>query len=307
LSSFQLEWLGGARLSPQYACITNLSPDHLNRHGTMEAYAAAKAQIFRHQGRDGVVALNANDALLRRMGQELNAVAWFAGAWNPQDAFVPERIAYWGDEMLIWQTQFGKLREQIVCTAEVLLPGRHNLENIAAAAAMCSMVGVEQACIRAAVRSFSGVEHRLEPVRELDGVRYINDTAATNPVASIAALESFESPIVLLAGGADKQLELSAFARRIAERAKALVLLAGSATARLQHELNIQNSIPVLGPYDDFAQALETARGLAEAGDVVLLSPGCASFGMFRNEFHRGEEFRRLVLALNGRDSETQR
>jgi UDP-N-acetylmuramoylalanine--D-glutamate ligase len=188
--------------------------------------------------------------------------------------------------------------------ADLQLPGAHNLSNAMVAAALARSFGVEPAAIRAAIRRFAGVEHRLEEVRELDGVRYINDTAATAPEATIAALRSFAAPIVLIAGGADKALPFDELALLVVERVKALVLLAGTATPRLQAALrnaSVASGRPltVVGPFDDFAQAIAAARALAAAGDVVLLSPGCASFGMFRNEFHRGEEFRRIVNQLS--------
>jgi UDP-N-acetylmuramoylalanine--D-glutamate ligase len=179
------------------------------------------------------------------------------------------------------------------------------------------------------------VEHRLETVRELDSVRYVNDTAATAPEAAIAALHSFDRPLVLIAGGADKNLPFHELAAAMRARARAVVLLNGTATPKLLEALRAtederprtkdqgrvaelqspttaggqgSNEIGqfaafgpssfVFGPYDDFEQAVRAARGLAQPGDVVLLSPGCASFGMFRNEFHRGEEFRRIVSEL---------
>ncbi|HEU5101912.1 MAG TPA: cyanophycin synthetase, partial [Roseiflexaceae bacterium] len=202
--------------------------------------------------------------------------------------------------------------ERVLELEEIGLPGQHNRANVAAAAALAKAFGVSNRHIRNAIRGFTGVEHRLEFVRELDGVRYINDTAATAPEAAIAALRSFDRPIVLLAGGADKQLPFEDLAREIALRAKAVVLLQGTATPKLQSAVGSEQStaldllptadrrLPtVVGPYDDFAQAIEAARALASPGDVVLLSPGCASFGMFRNEFHRGEEFRRIVNELS--------
>jgi len=143
-------------------------------------------------------------------------------------------------------------------------------------------------------------------VRELDGVTYVNDTTATNPAAALAALDAISTPLVLIAGGADKELDFSLLGPAIARRAKAVVLLQGSATGRLVAAIG-QGLAPILGqrpplvvssPYDDFAEAIRTARELAAPGDTVLLSPGCASFGMFRNEFHRGDEFRRIVSEL---------
>jgi UDP-N-acetylmuramoylalanine--D-glutamate ligase len=321
LSSFALEGLGEAKLSPQYACITNLSPDHLDRYGTMAAYAEAKAQIFLHQNERDIAVRNYNDGSAHLGERAAGAFVWFLGVdAASHEAFsdLPMPIAYWQHDQLIWRHSLDQYEG--ICSAEdVQLTGEHNRANIAAAAALAKSFGVETRHIRNAIHNFTGVEHRLEFVRELDGVRYINDTAATAPDAAIAALRSFTQPIVLIAGGADKNLPFDAFAREIAQRVKAVVLLQGTATAKLLQALNDEgrrtkderrpttddrrptthNELSfVNGPFDDFAYAIRTARELAEPGDIVLLSPGCASFGMFRNEFHRGEEFRRIVKEL---------
>ncbi|MCS6880610.1 MAG: UDP-N-acetylmuramoyl-L-alanine--D-glutamate ligase [Oscillochloridaceae bacterium] len=318
LSSFQLERLGAAGLSPPYALVTNLSPDHLNWHGSMEAYAAAKRQIYWHQTADGVVALNgADDASVEyfpppdpggRLIQVCAGPAWSGAACRyPRSSRRPAATVVLRDDQVIWDDPDGAFGppsppggEALFARDEVRLPGAHNLANAMMAAALARAFGVAAASLRAALRGFGGVEHRLELVRELDGVRYVNDTTATNPAAALAALETIAPPVVLIAGGADKQLEFAALGAAIARRVRALVLLEGSATPRLLEAVRAAASDPPLiaGPYDDFATAIQTARSLAAPGDTVLLSPGCASFGMFRNEFHRGEEFRRLVGEL---------
>lgn len=293
LSSFQLERLGAAGLSPRYALITNLSPDHLNWHGSMEAYANAKAQIFAHQGADGVVVLGVGGWGLG-VGRRGRTIFFDARPGADAEARVT------GDGRLV----LGE--ETLAHVDDIRLPGAHNRANALAAAALARSFGVAPAQIAAALRDFRGVEDRLELVRELDGVRYVNDTTATNPAAAIAGLAATETPVVLIAGGADKQLEFDELGAAIAQRVKALVLLEGSATGRLlaavgDHYAPMPGTRPLLemaGIYDDFERAIRAARGLAAPGDTVLLSPGCASFGMFRNEFHRGEEFRRIVSEL---------
>lgn len=304
LSSFVLEGLGEAGLSPTIACITTIAPDHLDRHGTMEAYIRAKEEIWRHQRPGDTIVLSADSSLMREMAvveQRPGDVVWFAGA---NDVRCPEgkRGAFWRGDELIWHDRAdgGHATHTVICTRDdVRLPGVHNLANIAAAAAAACAFGVAPERVRCAVRTFTGVEHRLEFVRELDGVRYINDTAATAPEAAIAALRTFDAPIVLIAGGADKNLPFDALAREIAQRARAVVLLQGSATPKLLEALHVMGAgVDILGPCDDFEQALASARRIAEPGDIVLLSPGCASFGMFRNEFHRGEAFRRIVQSF---------
>jgi UDP-N-acetylmuramoylalanine--D-glutamate ligase len=343
LSSWQLEGLGEAQLSPQYACYVNLHPDHLDRYGSMQAYAEAKEQIFLHQREADVAVFNSRLVEYSDLytGPERGWQFWKTPArkiwffntlvgdldieteefypgqhFDQRDGFIG-----WANDTLVWEPPAsetgGQHVEQVICTrSDVQLYGEHNLTNIAAAAALAKAFGVTNEHVRSAIRTFAGVEHRLEFVGELDGVRYVNDTAATAPEAAIAALHSFDRPIVLIVGGADKDLPLDKLARAMVERAKAVVLLEGTATAKLLAALQasddrrqtiddssspsiLDRQSAIVGPYGDFTQAISSARKLAEPGDIVLLSPGCASFGMFRNEFHRGEEFRRIVNGFN--------
>jgi UDP-N-acetylmuramoylalanine--D-glutamate ligase len=321
LSSWQLEGLGEAKLSPKYACVTNISPDHLDRYGSMEAYAEAKKHILAHQQPGDVVVLNYDDQLQYEWAADAPGdVVWFARRQEDYDLHDRPLMIY-GETGVLWLDASlphdqPMLIERVIEPEEIGLPGQHNRANVGAAAALAKSFGISNEQIRNATRNFTGVEHRLEFVREIDGVRYVNDTAATAPEAAIAALRSFDRPIVLIAGGADKNLPFDDLAREIVLRAKAVVLLNGTATPKLTEALSTtddrrpttdhshtsvvsgQWSVVVAGPLGDFAEAIELARGLAVPGDVVLLSPGCASFGMFRNEFHRGEEFRRIVHQL---------
>lgn len=310
LSSFQLVGLGEAGISPHYAAITNFSPDHLNYHRTMQAYAEAKQQIFLHQYQQTEAGISgAGTAILPtdlldtfypptvaalRPASSLQTLDATPGA--TADCRIDRQGTLW------WHT------EPVLELGDIRIPGQHNIANVLVAVALARSYGVPQPVVQQAVRQFRGVEHRLELVRELDQVRYINDTTATNPVAAQAALHSFDAPIILLAGGAAKGLDTAAFAADIVRRAQAVVLLAGSATPQLQAEIAAAqqqqgSSMAVVGPFAVFEDAVRTARELAPAGGVVLLAPGCASFGMFRNEFHRGEEFRRIVAALEQHDS----
>lgn len=307
LSSWQLEGLGEAGLSPHFACFLNLSPDHLDRYGGMEEYAEAKAQIFLHQRPDDVVVLNADDPLVRSMAARAPAaVVWFR---TPHEDVMGEQGApdgaatamLWRGDELVWQQ--GDAAETVCSKADLRLRGHHNQANVAAAAALAKSFGVETEHIRNAIQNFTGVPDRMEDVRTVDGVRYINDTTATAPAATIAAVQSLDVPIVVIAGGADKQLAFEELAGVLATRAKAIVLLQGSATPKLQAALatatvGMGEPPAVVGPFDALAPAVEAARGLAEPHEAVLLSPGCASFGMFKNEFDRGEQFRAVVGAL---------
>jgi UDP-N-acetylmuramoylalanine--D-glutamate ligase len=322
LSSWQLEGLGEAGLSPRYAAFLNLSPDHLDRYGSMQDYAEAKAQIFLHQTHDDVLVLNTGDESSRAMAARApGRVVWFAGPQTDDSSLFDRGAtgAGWRGESLIWQD--ADRHESICERADVQLRGDHNLANVAAAAALAKSFGVATHNICSAIRAFSGAPDRMELVGEIDGVRYINDTTATAPAAAIAALQSVESPAIVIAGGADKRLDFKSFARALIDRAKAIVLLDGSATPKLRAALASRGAgeqerkgtarpdlpgspapvlpgaqvPPVIGPFDALESAVAAARELARPGDVVLLSPGCASFGMFRNEFDRGEQFRRIV------------
>nr|WP_044201025.1 UDP-N-acetylmuramoyl-L-alanine--D-glutamate ligase [Oscillochloris trichoides] len=295
LSSFQLERLGAVGLSPRFSLITNLSGDHINWHGSFGAYAQAKTQIFAHQGADGVVVLPAAD------------VGPASQIWPLAGGYVGRMIAYDaspGATSAAHIDASGNLRLEAMTLAhcdDIHLAGLHNRSNALAAAALAYSFGISPGQIARALCSFVGVEHRLERVRELAGVVYVNDTTATNPAATLAALEALTTPIILIAGGADKELAFADLGAAIARRVKALVLLDGTATPHVQAavaQAGLLDPHAIHGPYAEFAQAIDVARGLAEPGETVLLSPGCASFGMFRNEFHRGEEFRRIVQAL---------
>lgn len=310
LSSWQLEGLGDAQMSPPFACITNISPDHLDRYGSMEDYAEAKAQIFLHQRPDDITVLSASDPILRAMAVRVpGEVVWFDQGtdWSEADTLEPLRIAYWENNTLFWhdhtRSSSDRWHKEEICTqGDVQIAGQHNLTNIAAAVALAKVYGVETEHIRAAIRQFKGVPDRLESIAELEGVRYINDTTATTPTAAAAAVRSFTDPTIVIAGGADKNLEFGPFVEALTQRAKVVVLLSGTATPKLQNALEdmaqqSERRPSIVGPVGSMQEALDAARDLAESGDVVLLSPGCASFGMFRNEFDRGEQFRQIVRA----------
>lgn len=305
LSSWQLEGLGEAGLSPQYAAVTNISPDHLDRYGSMEEYIEAKRQIIVHQSLQDVAVLNADDPVVRGFAEKAPGRVWWfsteeADVCDPALEAAQGPSLRWGIDGTLYE--WVSCRHHPICTLrDTQLRGRHNLANIAAAAALARAYGASRAAIRAALREFPGVEHRMELVRELAGVRFINDSAATTPTAAAATLDAIKGPVVLIAGGADKRLSFAPLVEALRQKSnlRALVLLDGTATPRLVSELGpLGGRIPMLGPYDDFAAAVRAAREAAQEGDTVLLSPGCASFGMFRNEFHRGEEFRRLVGEL---------
>ena len=265
LSSFQLEGLEIIETSPRAALLTNLMTDHLNRYGSLAAYLDAKKHIYRHQDTDGILALNRDDQTLRSLASE-----------------APGFLVWYGADDDVPGAEGARLR------------GRHNRANMAGAAALAAALGVGREAIARAVRDFPGVPYRQELIRELDGVQYVNDTAATTPDAAIAALEVMDRPVVLIAGGADKELEFAGLeeaVRRLEARIRAVVLLDGSATPKMAEVFGEKAA----GPFTELRAAVEWAREEARPGDVVLLSPGCASFGMFRNEFDRGDQFNEIV------------
>ncbi len=293
LSSWQLEGLVRHKTSPHIAAITNISPDHLNRYRDLDDYAESKAVIFRYQRPSDFVVANLDDQILTHLVRRaVSRVVW-TSARGPL-----ERGAFRDGSALVWRSN-GE-RHKIMDVRELSLQGAHNVENALTAIALGSIWGATPEQIAAGLAGMPAVEHRQELVRELDGVQYVNDTTATAPAATLAALESYAGRgIVLIAGGSDKALDLTAMAREIVAHVKHLVLLQGTATDKLASAVQgAGGQALIAGRYDNLESAVERARALARSGDVVLLSPGCASFGMFTNEFERGGEFKRIVNQL---------
>lgn len=271
LSSWQLEGLGWDKISPHVAVVTNIYPDHLNRYQNMADYIADKKLIFKNQTEKDFLVLNQDDKIVAGLAREAKSkVLWFKRA----------------DWPISWPLK---------------ILGEHNRENAAAAYAVGKLLGVDEQIIKKALGDFGGVPHRLEVVCELDGVTYVDDSTSTMPVAGIMALKAYEGkPIILIAGGNSKNLDLTEFAKEIVERVKAVVLLGGTATKELESGIkNYESGSKILGKFNDFGEAVSAARNFAKPGDIVLLSPGCTSFGMFKNEFDRGEKFKKIVLSLN--------
>ncbi len=288
LGNFMLEGLHTVRRSPHLAIFTNLLPDHLNAYDSMADYGEAKSSIFRYQGPDDVALFNADNTYTRRYAGEAPA----GGVWlySPAAGRAHERDDPAHERAFAY-------------ASDIRLRGGHNVGNVQAATLAAELVGVDPEVIHAAVRSFAGVPHRLEVVRVLDGVTYVNDSASTAPVAGVAALRSFEEPIVLIAGGNSKDLDASEYAEAVAARVKRVALLKGNATEAFAGEIRaaaerLGRSDPIAGVYDELGAALDVARAAAQPGDAVLLSPGFTSFGMFLNEFDRGDRFRALVQGL---------
>ena len=290
LSSWQLEGLEPHRRSPHVGVITNISEDHLNRYPSLAAYAQAKATVVRWQTSGDVAVLNRDDVIVAGfVGEGRGQVAWFSRRQPVDGVFLD------GSQIVLnWRGRNAVLCER----SDIRVPGEHNVENVLAACAAAIAWGADPDIVRTGVRQFAGAEHRLEYVREIAGVTLYNDSAATAPAATMAALGAFAGPVVLIAGGADKNLDFAELGRAISGRVKALVLLDGTATDKLALSVETAGGTRIAGRYDNIDDAVRKAFALAAAGDVVVLSPGCASFGMFANEFERGEQYKRAVRSL---------
>lgn len=270
LSSWQLQGFHDEGISPGVSVFTNVYPDHLNRYSGMEEYIHDKKAIYRYQKGSDFCVFNGDQPETLALAEEAPAGKLFFSVEDvPQD----------------WA---------------IKLPGRHNLENVAAAVVLCRRLGVPEKVIREVCEAFTGVEHRLQWLGEKNGVGFINDSTSTTPVAGLAALNAMgDRRVLLIAGGADKNLDLSAFSEAAACRSHRIALLRGQATAALERGIKEAGAEhKIAGIFDDLRSAVFRLFEDAEPGDVVLLSPGCASFGMFRNEFHRGDTFINIVSEI---------
>jgi UDP-N-acetylmuramoylalanine--D-glutamate ligase len=285
LSSFQLEiW----QQSPPVAAVLNITPNHLDRHKTMRAYAEAKANILRYQSETAVAVLSADDPGSFSLHDRVRGRLRLFSAVQPvaDGAFVYNGRIYLRD---------GE-REEVVCTLDdIQLRGDHNVRNVLAAITLADSVGIERKAMRRAIRTFHGVEHRLEQVAVSHGVTYINDSIATAPERALAALNAFEEPLILLAGGRDKDMVWQEWAAQVASRVRHTILF-GQLAPQLA-ELLMAVSAPFT-QVDNLAEAVEVARKTAVAGDVVLLSPGGTSYDAYQDFAERGEHFRELVGEL---------
>jgi UDP-N-acetylmuramoylalanine--D-glutamate ligase len=296
LSSWRLSALARIKRSPHIAVLTNIYPDHLNYYQTMEAYVADKKNILAFQQAKDVLVANFDDATVRMLAQDAaGTIIWFSQGGEIDGDGV------WVRDESIWMRKQGEEKE-LLPLAQIPLAGGHNIANVLAAVAATLAAGLTWQQIVAGIRSFPGVPHRLEYVRERNDVRYYNDTAATIPEAAIAALRAFSDPVILIAGGSDKRLEFQALAEEILTRSKDVIFFKGEATDKLLQ--GIKACLPenekkrVFEVVETMEAAVALASGKAVSGDVVLLSPGAASFGIFKNEFDRGEQFCKAVRAL---------
>jgi UDP-N-acetylmuramoylalanine--D-glutamate ligase len=286
LSSFQLELTDKFR--PNIGVFLNLTPDHLDRHKTLQAYAAAKARIFAKQTELDAAVLNADDAPTVALAPKTPQVFWFSRK-KPVD----QGACVCGEDVVI--VHHGK-EEFVMKVTEIPLAGAHNLENVLAAATAARLAEVDAATIGKAVKSFSGVEHRLEFVAEVGGVRYFNDSKATNVDATLKALDAFPGRVLIILGGKDKGSDYTVLQKPLREKA-ILALLIGAAADKIEQQIAGSVAIERAGTLQ---HAVEAASQAAKSGDVVLLAPACASFDQFQSYEHRGQVFKALVYGLRG-------
>ncbi len=331
LSSFQLHRLAWIRRSPGLAVVTNLSPNHLDWHGTFDAYEQSKRHIVHYQSPEDMVVLNADDERLRKWASFCpGRVAWFSMEGPVETG------CYVRDGQVVFRdgagerdgsgargaskaggvsAERGPAAERAICPVDALrLPGPHNLANLLAAVTAACLGGIPPSVIRSTVEAFRGVEHRLEEVAVLDGVGYYNDSACTTPASTVTALRAFDGPVVLIAGGYDKGTAFDDMAEEIVRRARAVVLIgatadaietaigeaggAGTADVDPADVYTDAAKPPVIARAETLDDAVWKSAGLARPGDVVVLSPACASYDMFTNFEERGQRFKEAVAAL---------
>ena len=291
LSSFQLELIETFR--PNISVFLNLTPDHLDRHHTIEEYGAAKARIFENQTEGDSAVLNADDPASTPYAPTKPQVYWFSRKQRvAQGAFVRDNQIVFrqnGEEIAVLKLQ------------EIPLVGGHNVENVLAVVTTTRIAGANPAAIAKGVRSFAGVEHRLEFVAEVGGVRYFNDSKATNVDATLKALDAFPGRILIILGGKDKGSDYTVLRKPLREKA-ILALLIGAAADKIEKQ--IEGSVAIEGA-GTIERAVEIASHAARPGDVVLLAPACASFDQFQNFEHRGRVFKDLVHQLERQSAST--
>src|SRR5881227_1610804 len=290
VSSFQLETIQTFR--PTVAVVLNVTPDHLDRHRTFETYVDTKARIFENQHADDFAVLNADDPVCVELSGRTQAqVFWFSRKKEVKQG------AWVSDDRILFRDSAGQ--REIMLASEIPLKGAHNLENTLAAICAGALMKCAPERIRAAVRNFKAVEHRLEYVATVRGVEYYNDSKATNVDATIKALESFPANIHLILGGKDKGSDYTVLNDLLRQRVKRVYTI-GAAAEKIESQVKDAAEIVHAESVDN---AVQRASANAQPGDVVLLAPACASFDQFRNYEHRGKVFKELVQRLSGKET----
>ena len=290
LSSFQLIDM---EASPEIAVVTNITPNHLNVHSSYEEYIDAKKNIFKYQTNKGILITNYDNEITNGFNKEVNGkIIYFSSKEKLENGWIV-------DQSVIKECE-DRVRRHVLNTNELILRGTHNYENVCAAlAATKSLVDIDTAV--KAVCKFGGVEHRLEFIREINNVKWYNDSSSSSPSRTIAGLNSFNEELVLIAGGYDKNLDYTPIAKPILEKVKTLILIGDTAIKlfnSVKEESELQGRHIDIYMCDDLTQTVALAKRYAKPGQVVLFSPASASFDMFKNFADRGDKFKRLVNSL---------
>ena len=290
LSSFQLM---GMEISPDISIITNITPNHLNVHKDYEEYIEAKKNIFKYQNKDGIVILNYDNEITKKAAKEAKGkVIFFSGKEKIDNGYIV-------DQDYIKECNDG-VRKLLIDVNDIYIKGKHNYENICCAIAATKSLVDEETQIKT-IKEFPGVEHRLEFVREINKVKWYNDSASTSPTRLISALNSFEN-IVLIAGGSDKNLDYTPIAKPILDKVKVLILLKSETSVKIydavKNEEENQNKNIKIYIVNNLKDAVDMANKYAEEGQNVLLSPASTSFGLFKDMYDRGRQFKELVNNL---------
>jgi UDP-N-acetylmuramoylalanine--D-glutamate ligase len=296
LSSFQLELM---TVSPQVAAVLNITPNHLDRHRSMEAYTAAKARILDFQSSQGVAVLGRDDPGAWGLADRVRGTLVTFGKTAPPDGQPGAYLSEDGQTIHLRMLDREPADQAVITTQEIGLRGEHNLYNVLAATAIAAAAGIEIQAHAAAVRDFSGVPHRLEFVRRWNGADWYNDSIATAPERAMAAIRSFDEPLVLLAGGRDKDLPWEAFAGLVRQRVDHLILF-GESAGRIEKAMGSKRngSHPEIIRCNNLFEAVQAAAAIVSPGDVVLLAPGGTSFDEFIDFEDRGEAYKKWVLEL---------
>ncbi|MGQ3686219.1 MAG: UDP-N-acetylmuramoyl-L-alanine--D-glutamate ligase [Candidatus Loosdrechtia sp.] len=293
LSSFQLKRLSSIQRSPHVSAITNLSPNHLDRHSGMDDYIQSKKNIILYQHENDYAVINYDDPELRKWEDECRGrILWYSTKEKVRNGVFVEN-----DDVVV---SLDHQMKKIACLSAVKMPGIHNIQNILAASGAAYLAGAEESHIGGGIAAFTGLEHRLEFVSVVHGIQYFNDSKATTPESAIAAIRAFREPVILIAGGGDKGSDFDEFASVCVKCTKAIILM--GTTAKKIYGL-IQRKMPEAGRpllfmANTLNEAFHRATTVAKTGDVILLSPACASYDMFQNYEERGRQFKQLVQAL---------
>ena len=292
ISSFQLEYLARIKASPHISIVTNIAPNHLDRHKTMENYIGIKKAIINYQQNDDYAIMNYDDPILKEWETKGRRL-WFSTTKELEHgAFLKN------NEIII---NHNSKRTVIPCSTQINIKGIHNWQNIMAASYAATLMHADVESIKNAITGFTGLEHRLEYVHTINEVQYYNDSKATTPEAAIAGIKAFDSPTILIAGGYDKQVSLHQFAQECVRNTKCVILIGDTAKTiqKLIQDIKGEKTKPEVHMAASLDESVKKAFEVAEPGDIVLLSPACASFGMFTNYEERGKKFKVLVSQLN--------